>query len=127
MNMFTHVRMPRDSFEQGRREILRVWGCEAHTLDTRHIGDRCEQPRKVPVAIAVRIDILPEEGHLFESLRGDLFSFSNDPFRISRSFPSSGVGYNAKTTEVVASSHDGNPGIHSPVPFGRDIVIGFIF
>src|SRR5215831_7708743 len=126
MNMFTDMRMPRHNFEQARGEILRVWGCETHALDTRHIGDRCEQPCKVPTAKAIRIHVLPQKGDLLEPLSGDLLGFSNDSFWITRSFPSPCIRHHAKTTEIVASPHDGDPCIHPIVPIGDDVVVGFV-
>mgnify|MGYP002140434928 CR=1 FL=1 len=37
------------------------------------------------------------------------------------------VGYDAETTEIVAASHDGDPGIAAAVALGKDVIVGFVF
>src|SRR5215467_11441192 len=104
-----------------------MWGCEPHSFDAGHVCDSRDQSHKIPVAEYVRIDILPQERDLLESLFGDPASFLYDTLRIAGALTPTSVGDHTEAAEVVAASHDGDPGVHPIVSLGYDVVIGFIF
>ena len=127
MNLLADVGMCHDGFQQRERKVFGVRGGKSHTFDAWHIRDGCDQSCKIPVAESVRIDVLSQECDLLESLLGDPASFLNDSLWIAGTFTSPSVGDHTEAAEVVAASHDGDPGVYPVVSVRYDIVIGFIF
>src|SRR5580765_8178613 len=127
MNLLTNVGMGCDRLQQWKRKVFRVRGRKSYAFDAGHIRDGCDQSCKIPVAESIRIDVLPQERDLFESLLGNPASFLHDSFWIAGTLPSPSIGDHTEATEVVTASHDGNPGVHPVVSVGYDIVIGFVF
>ena len=102
-------------------------GRESHTVDPRHVRDGCDKSCKIPVAESVGIDVLSKEGDLLESLSAIRRASSNDSLWIPGAFTPARIGDHTETAEVVAASHDGDPGVY-PVDFGRvRHRVGFIF
>lgn len=102
-------------------------GGESHAFDAWHVRYGRQQSCKIPVAELVRIDVLPKERDLLESLLGNTASFLDDSFWITGALTPSRVRDHTEAAEIVAASHDGDPGVHPVVSIRYDIVIGFIF
>ena len=102
------------TFDQFGRKILRVRGGKPYPFNTLNLGDfseelwKCYVFKAAVMGLAIRIYILAQKGHLFDSLICQSCYFCNDVIMWSACFPATGVWNNAVRAEVIASLHDGD-------------------
>ena len=69
------------------------------------IGEIC-----LPMILAVRINILAQQGDFPKPISGRLTDFFQDVCRIATALPASYIGNDTVSTEIIAAEHNGNPG-----------------
>ena len=95
--------------------VVRVRGGVADArepLDRREAAD--ERGEGDAVAVAVGVDVLPEEGDLDDAARDELAGLGLDPRGRARDLGAAGVGHDAEGAELVAALLHGQEGRRRP-------------
>ena len=91
-------------------------GRVADALDARHLGDVLDEQREIGLLVAVRhiaaigIDVLAEQGHFADALRGEAGDFGQHVVERARHLAAARVGHDAEGAELRATFHDRHEG-----------------
>ncbi|MNN06920.1 hypothetical protein D3C81_1197280 [compost metagenome] len=109
------------------QRIVKIAWMRCHKPDARNIdlADIVHQMGKCIVnvgkVLAIRIDILPEQRHLFIALARQFSHLCNDVLRTTAALLAAGKRHDTICTELVASVHDVHPRPHA-FPFLRQVL-----
>ena len=101
----------RKTADQFRRYIFRVGRGEANPLDSIHSSHSCQQTGESKLLFflqSVRIDVLPQQGYLFDSLARHSRYLPEYLAGGAADFAPADMGHDAVGAEIVAPLHDGN-------------------
>ena len=114
--------------DQSLRQLARMRGGVADAFDSGDLGDVFDDQREVGLFFTaghratVGIDVLAEQGHFLDALRGQAGDFGEHVVEGARDFLAAGVGDDAERTELAAALHDRDEGRRA-IDLGRRQIV----
>ena len=132
MDVSADIRIVGNHLQRLVAHILRMRSCESDAHIRHRLSHSSEQLREVNLRSLslgglIRVHILSQQRHLFETLCLQVLHFVQDAADVPASLTSSGVRHDAIMAEVVAATHDAHkPGnAITTDTFGYDVLISF--